>query len=51
MKVGEYKVKKAKRTMMIDKNQEKEREDTEDDISFYDVMLEAIKFGLLPRGS
>ena len=51
MNVAEYKVKKAKRTMINDKNQEKEREDTEDEISFYDIMLGAIKFGLLPRCS
>ena len=51
MKVAELELKKAKRTMKKDKNQEKEREDTENKIDFYDIMLEAIKFGLLPRSS
>ena len=51
MKVAEYELKKAKRIMKNDKNQEKEREDTKNEIDFYDIMLEAIKFGLLPRSS
>ena len=51
MKVAEYELKKTKRIMRSYKNQEKEREDTENEINFYDIMLEAIKFGLLPRSS
>ncbi len=37
--------------MKSNKNQEKEREDAENEIDFYDIMLEAIKFGLMPRSS
>jgi len=37
--------------MKKDKKQEKERENTENEIDFYDIMLEAIKLGLLPRSS
>ncbi len=37
--------------MKKDKTQKKESEDTENEIDFYDIMLEAIKFGLLPRSS
>ena len=37
--------------MKKDKKQEKEREHAENEINFYDIMLEAIKFGLLPRSS
>ena len=33
------------------KKREKESKDSEKDISFYDIMLEAIKFGILPRSS
>ena len=35
--------------MKSDKNQEKEREDIENEIDFYHIMLEAIKFGLQIR--
>lgn len=31
------------------KTREKESEDSKKDLSFYDIMLEAIKFGQLPR--
>ena len=37
--------------MKKDKKQGKERENTEYEIDFYDIMLEAIKLGLLPRSS
>lgn len=37
--------------MKNDKTQEEESEYSENEISFYDIILEAIKFGLLPRNS
>ena len=51
MKVAEYELKKTERIMKKDKKQEKERENAENEIDFYDIMLEAIKLGLLPRSS
>ncbi|GAH50533.1 unnamed protein product, partial [marine sediment metagenome] len=50
-KVAEYELKKTRIIMKKDKKQEKERENTENEIDFYDIMLEAIKLGLLPRSS
>ena len=37
--------------MKKDKKREKEREDAENEIDFYDIMLEAIKLGPFPRSS
>lgn len=37
--------------MKKDKKQEKYRKDSEIEINFFDIMLEAIKLGLLPRSS
>lgn len=37
--------------MKNEKNQNNEKESHEDELDFYDIMLEAIKLGLLPRSS
>jgi len=51
MKITEYELKKAKMFIKKDKKQEKESEKSENETDFYDIMLEAIKSGLLPRSS
>ncbi len=35
--------------MKDEKMENKEKEKSENDIDFYDIMLEAIKWGLMPR--
>ncbi len=37
--------------MKDENNQNKKEESEENEIDFYDVILEAIRLGLLPRGS
>ncbi len=37
--------------MKKDNKQEEESEDAENETDFYDIMLEAIKLGLMPRSS
>ena len=49
MKVVEYELKNTKRITKKDKKREKESKDSEKDISFYYIVLEAIKYGQLPR--
>ncbi|MHA2179977.1 MAG: hypothetical protein ACXAAH_00990 [Promethearchaeota archaeon] len=51
MIVAEYGLKKTIRIMKKDNKQEVDKDETENEVSFYDIMLEAIKFGLLPRSS
>lgn len=51
MIVADYDLKKTRIIMKVDKKQEKEKKYSENEINLYDVMLEAIKFGLLPRNS